>query len=271
MSFTNQVVSQLYVGDGSNVTFAFPFYYVPGSASTVTKVYSVDPVTGFRTVISSGYALLPLPPPGSLATPTNVVFTIAPVAGALIQVVRESPVTQGASLSNTGPFPAKTLEKAFDSVVEMIQENANALAQVLKFTPQNALSPIIPLGAQPGYALVVNPAGNGFIFAPGPGPNLLLNTQTASYTLALSDAGKFVRMNVAGVNTLTVPPNSAVPFPVGTLIRVGQPGAGQTTITAGAGVTINSANAAIKTAFQYSVAELIKTATDTWTLFGGIA
>ena len=47
-------------------------------------------------------------------------------------------------------------------------------------------------------------------------------------------------MNVATANTLTVPPNSSVPFQVGTQVAVRQYGAGVTTLTAGAGVTIRS-------------------------------
>jgi hypothetical protein len=47
-------------------------------------------------------------------------------------------------------------------------------------------------------------------------------------------------MNVAGANTVTVPPNSSVAFPVGTEIKVTQIGAGATTFVAGAGVTINN-------------------------------
>jgi len=45
---------------------------------------------------------------------------------------------------------------------------------------------------------------------------------------------------VAGANTVTVPPNSSVAFPVGTEIKVTQIGAGATTFVAGAGVTINN-------------------------------
>ena len=66
------------------------------------------------------------------------------------------------------------------------------------------------------------------------------NEKTGSYTLALGDAQGVVEMNVASANTLTVPPNSSVAYPVGTSILVVQTGAGQTTIAAGAGVTVNS-------------------------------
>jgi len=96
------------------------------------------------------------------------------------------------------------------------------------------------------------------------------NTQTASYSLVLSDNGKLILMNVAGANNLTIPLNSSINFPVGTKIDVQQIGAGQTTIVATGGVTINSAGGALKTRLQYSGATLVQTATNVWSLFGDI-
>jgi hypothetical protein len=96
------------------------------------------------------------------------------------------------------------------------------------------------------------------------------SAQTASYTLVLADKTKIVEMSVAGANTLTVPPNSSVAFPVGSQINILQTGAGQTTVTAGAGVTIN-ATPGLKIRAQWSYATLIKRATDTWVLVGDIS
>ena len=96
------------------------------------------------------------------------------------------------------------------------------------------------------------------------------NEQTATYTLVLADDGKIVEMNVAGANVLTIPPNSSVAFPVGTQIIVIQTGAGQTTLTAGAGVTLN-ATPGTNLRTQYSGATLIKRATDTWIAIGDLA
>jgi hypothetical protein len=98
-----------------------------------------------------------------------------------------------------------------------------------------------------------------------------LNTQTgASYTTVLGDASKLVTMSNGSANTLTIPPNSSVAYPVGTKIDIAQIGAGQTTVAAGAGVTINSTPTLILRA-QYSGATCIKTATDTWLLVGDLA
>lgn len=97
------------------------------------------------------------------------------------------------------------------------------------------------------------------------------NTQTGSYTLVLGDAGKVVEMNVAGANTLTVPPNASVAFPIGTVLEVFQYGAGQTTITPGAAVTIVSSGAKLKTTGQYSSASLRKRATNEWVASGDLS
>jgi len=97
------------------------------------------------------------------------------------------------------------------------------------------------------------------------------NTQAGtSYTLAASDAGKVVEMNNASANTVTIPPNSAVNFPVGTIIEIFQLGAGQTTIAAGAGVTVVSPNSKTKIGYQYGSAAIRQRATDQWSLEGDI-
>jgi len=97
------------------------------------------------------------------------------------------------------------------------------------------------------------------------------NAQTASYTLALSDAGKLVKMDVASANNLTVPPNSSVAFPIGTQILVLWQGAGQTTIVAGSGVNIYSKDGNVKLSARWCVATLIKLNTDNWLLVGDLS
>lgn len=96
------------------------------------------------------------------------------------------------------------------------------------------------------------------------------SAQTASYTLVLGDAGKLVTVSNASANNLTVPPNSSVAFPTGTRIDVLQKGAGQTTIVAGAGVTLNSKGSALKLSGQYAGASLIKYATNSWFVVGDL-
>lgn len=99
---------------------------------------------------------------------------------------------------------------------------------------------------------------------------LYFSLQTGSYTLVLADAGKQVEINAAGANSLTVPSNSSVPFPIGTVILGAQTGAGQTTITPGAGVTIN-ATPGLKVRAQWAPFSLTKRGTDTWLAAGDLS
>ena len=97
-----------------------------------------------------------------------------------------------------------------------------------------------------------------------------INAQTASYTLVLADGGKAVEVTSASATNVTVPPNSSVAFPVGTVIEVTQVGAGKVNIVQGAGVTINNAGS-LGTRAQWSSLVLRKRATDTWLLTGDMA
>jgi hypothetical protein len=97
-----------------------------------------------------------------------------------------------------------------------------------------------------------------------------LSAQTASYTLALTDAGKTINMNVSASNTVTIPPNSTTPFIIGQRLDVIQTGSGQTSFVEGLGVTIQSKNSNKKIAARYSGATLIKLDTNTWILIGDL-
>lgn len=97
-----------------------------------------------------------------------------------------------------------------------------------------------------------------------------MNTYTASTVLALGDAGPFVRMNTAGANSVTIPTNAAVAFPLYTRVDGGQYGAGQTTIVPDVGVTLRTVGAKTKTAAQYSAWSLLKIGTNEWWLFGDL-
>ena len=97
-----------------------------------------------------------------------------------------------------------------------------------------------------------------------------INAQTGTtYTLLITDAGKLITMSNASANTLTIPPNSSVAFPVGTIVGVRQKGAGATTITAGAGVTLNAVSTGSGTLLaKFSGVSIVQEAADTWSIMG---
>ena len=96
-----------------------------------------------------------------------------------------------------------------------------------------------------------------------------IHASTTGRTLALSDAGKYVRMTNGSANTVTVPTNASVAFEVGTEVHVIQIGAGQTSFVAAGGVTINAAALAIQA--RYKAATLKKVGTNEWDLLGALA
>lgn len=98
-----------------------------------------------------------------------------------------------------------------------------------------------------------------------------INAQSGTtYTFVLGDAGYLVTGSNGSATTFTVPPNSSVPFSVGTRIDIVQVGAGKLTIAAGVGVTINSQGGLLSCGAQYVGVSLIKTATNTWLLLGNL-
>jgi hypothetical protein len=102
------------------------------------------------------------------------------------------------------------------------------------------------------------------------GQTVVINPQTTSYTLTSTDAIKVVTLTSASGVTLTVPTYASAQLPVGTRIGIIQYGAGQVTVAGTSGVTVN-ATPGLKTRAQYSRAELLQVATDTWLLSGDIS
>jgi len=101
---------------------------------------------------------------------------------------------------------------------------------------------------------------------------IAINAQTGTtYTTVLADDGKLITCDNGSAIALTIPPNSSVAYGIGTQINIMQLGAGQVTITAGAGVTLRSSGNKLKTKDQYSVATCAKIATDTWVVVGNLA
>lgn len=100
---------------------------------------------------------------------------------------------------------------------------------------------------------------------------LAINARTSSYILALSDGdGKLVTMDSSSAHTIMVPPNSSVAFPIGTQILIQRLGTGDVTLVAGSGVTLQSADGALKLRVQYGMVGLVKRLTDTWGVGGDV-
>jgi len=115
--------------------------------------------------------------------------------------------------------------------------------------------------------------GNGFDDALA---KLTLNAQTGTtYTFVLTDnRNKLVTASNASAQTYTIPLNSSVAFPTGSVINIIAIGAGAVTIQGASGVTVASTGATATAPVlraQYSAASLIKVGTDSWYVVGDIS
>lgn len=101
------------------------------------------------------------------------------------------------------------------------------------------------------------------------GWNLDTSTQTGTtYTLVAGDVGDYVTLNNASSITLTVPANV---FTAGDTVNLVQLGAGQVTVSAGAGMTVNSQGSKLKLAGQYAAATLLFTSATVAVAFGNLS
>lgn len=161
MSVSNTVVSQLYSANGSQTTFAIPFAFLTGTASDVTKVYTIA-TDGTKTLktISTHYTLPSSPP----ADPTNVEFNSAPASGLRVLVERQVTFNQLADYINSGTFLAETHEAVMDRLVLMTQQLKNVLDRVPKISELNTLTVDLLKGSA-NQALAINGAGTGIVWA----------------------------------------------------------------------------------------------------------
>lgn len=98
-----------------------------------------------------------------------------------------------------------------------------------------------------------------------------LNTQDATYTLVLQDSGKTVLHTSASAHTWTIPPNSSVAYPLGTVIVLANIGSGVTTVARGSGVALRisgTATDANRNIAQHGIASIFKVAADSWYISG---
>lgn len=91
-------------------------------------------------------------------------------------------------------------------------------------------------------------------------------------TLSIEDAFAFLLSNTAGgTQTVTIPPNSVVPFEIGTQISFKQANTAVLDFAAGGGVTIESRGALVTAAGQSAVMSIVQDSPDVWSLFGDLA
>lgn len=263
------------------------------TTSTINGASSISLTTGQGvTIVSDGTNYVTK---GSVAsgTFTGGTLTTALNEAPSVSIASAATVNIGAAASNIINVTGITTITAFDTIADGARRVV-IFAGALTLT-HNATSLILPTSANITTAagdvaqFVSKGSGNwkcvGYMRADGTalsgsgggGSPPSVNNQTGTtYTFALTDAPStsasqgIVTMNNAAANTATIPLNSSVAFPVGTMIQVPQLGAGQTSIAATGGVTLRNASTT-QARTQYSTLLLTKIATDTWVLSGDTA
>ena len=97
-----------------------------------------------------------------------------------------------------------------------------------------------------------------------------IEVKTETYTAVLADAGKLLRFTNSTTVDFVIPTNDAAAFAVGQRIDLAQYGTGQVEVLGDTGVTVRATPTA-KLRAQYSVASIIKIATNEWLLAGDLA
>ncbi len=121
-------------------------------------------------------------------------------------------------------------------------------------------------------------SGDGaFASATGPASALAVgfrgvpqNQQNSNYTLVLADAGRHIYSANTGAQTITVPTNASVAFPIGTTLAVFNNGTTAITIST-TGITMyqaGTANTGNRTVAAKGLVTIMKVATDTWAISG---
>jgi hypothetical protein len=235
----------------------------------------------------------PTGPAGSIGTAilddlTDTVVT-SPATGQMLRyngtnwVNYDNTITLGGNFTTSGAFTTTLTATATTSVTLPTTGTLSTLDGTETFTNKTFTSPVTNT---PTLTLSTSSSttdarifwdstnkkirvGNGTISLDFASSNVITNAQAASYTLVLGDKDKLVEISNASANTLTVPLNSSVAFPIGTQITILQTGAGATTITATGGVTVNATPGLILRA-QWSSVTLIKRAENTWVALGDL-
>lgn len=119
----------------------------------------------------------------------------------------------------------------------------------------------------PQAGVTLASGGQVFVLASQSYSPIGANTYTgAAYTFVLTDQESYIRFDRGTAQTITVPANSTVAYPIGTEINGIQAGAGQVTFVAAGGVTLNSKGAVLSISGQFGGFSLKKYGTDTWDL-----
>jgi len=161
-------------------------------------------------------------------------------------------------------------DSAISSVVSSAPatlDTLNELAAALGDDPNFATTVATNIGNKADKSQVLTNVPAGAVFTDTAQTGYVGNVKRGSaYTLVLGNAGSIVEMNVSAANTVTIPTDASVAFPVDTRIDIYQHGSGKSTVVGAAGVVVRGM---VGSRGQFLGMSLWKRATNDWVVFGG--
>lgn len=254
----------------TNKTLTSPVINTPtGIAKSDVGLSNVDNTADVDKPVSSAtQTALDLKAP--LASPALTGVPTAPTASA------GTNTTQVATTAFVGTAVANLVASA-PSALDTLNELATALGNDASFstTVTNSIATKAPI-ASPTFTGTVTVAASGIAFTDGtqtkegvPSRTPIIS-KSANYTLsAASERDSLIEVDSTSPVTITIPTNSAVPFPVGTTLDVLGINTGLITIAGDTGVTVN-ATPGLKLRTQWSSATLFKRAENSWVVYGDL-
>lgn len=170
MSLSNTTVKQTYNGNGSTTDFAIPFTIIADDSAEV-DVYirdESDPNAITETLQTEGamqdYTLTGASPP---STPfhTTVSFNTPPSSDHKVIIIRNLARTQTLDISESGDFPAESLETALDRVVAQVQSLKEELDRIPKLRISEQFGDTTLGQAFANHLIQVNSSNDGFKFS----------------------------------------------------------------------------------------------------------
>ena len=162
-----------YAGNGATTVFTFPYYFLSQSDLVVIEK---DNATGVETTktITTDYTVSG---EGQQAG-GSVTMLSAPASGKTLTILRDPEATQDLDLVENDPMPAEELEKRLDKGAMWTQRLKDQVERSVKLTEgyASAFDPSLPPLIEANRALIINPAGNGFVM--GPSADEVENAQT---------------------------------------------------------------------------------------------
>lgn len=225
------------------------------------------------TAAASTYA--PLASPAFTGTPTAVTAT----TGTNTTQIATTAFVQQVALNNQLPLQTGNTGKYLTT------DGTNASWGAITFPAQVYPSAGLAISTGSAWAASIAPGTSGNVLTsdgttwtstalPVSAVQYPQNTQSGNYTLVLGDAGKQIYSTNTGAQTITIPTNASVAFPIGSVITIVNAGTNSITLaTSGVSLYRNGNAAALEfaTVSVRSSVQLLKTGTDSWdTTFGTI-